>query len=255
MIKISLIQSLVLALPVLGLTSMASANAINTPLKNIDVPVHRAMLSEDGRYFLELKSGIWNPSARLHDQVLNHDYQLKGLQKGNTLDLKTEDLEKSLQLKGELNSTVGNMSSQLSIDGWQKSIQFKPLIYIENRPTFNFKFYGNSAIQRVDVLERNTQQLKQTLVGFNAHPSQMQYIDLNFDGYFDLAFKQATLAEDATQQQYIYWMYQPKIGQFQRATHLEKLVGEPKIDAVQQQVSFGLQRFKVKNGLLHPLTD
>lgn len=251
-----LIQSLVVALPVLALTSTASANDINTELKSIYVPVHRVMMSEDGRYFLELKSGIWNPSARLHDQVLNQDYQLGGLQKGNAIELKGSNAEQpDLQLKGELNSKLGNMSSQLLLDGWQKTIHFQPLIYVENRPTFNFKFYGNNLIQRVDVLQRSNQQLYQSLVGFNADASQMQYIDLNFDGYFDLALKAATVVENENEQNYLYWMYNPKTAQFQRAAALEKLQGTPYVDAVKQEVHFGTQRFKVKSGLLHAVTD
>ena len=251
-----LLGALALSISTISSAQNTTSNETLQPLKNVKVSMQRMLKSSDGRYFLELKSGIWNPSARLHDQVLNQDYQLSGLQKGNAIELKGSNAEQpDLQLKGELNSKLGSMSSQLLLDGWQKTIHFQPLIYVENRPTFNFKFYGNNLIQRVDVLQRSNQQLYQSLVGFNADASQMQYIDLNFDGYFDLALKAATLAENENDQNYLYWIYNPKTAQFQRAAALEKLQGTPYVDAVTQEVHFGTQRFKVKNGLFHAVTD
>ncbi len=249
-----LIQSLVLALPVLGLTSMTIANSNLPQINNVYVPVHRVLESAEQRYLLQVTTGVWNPQATLFDRINNSTVYFNGTQKGNNLSLYSVNQllagteTNTHKINADVNISSGNLNSQIISSSFDKNVDFQPLIKVQNRPSFSFKFYGGATIQQVSITDRSSQRVVQNLTGFNASPERMDYMDLNFDGYYDLVFVNAREAD-----RYIYWMYNPKTAQFQRAPQLEKLAGQPKIDGLTRQVSFGEQTFKVEQGLLRPL--
>ena len=249
-----LIQSLVLALPVLGLTSTAIANSNLAQINNVYVPVHRVLESAEQRYLLQVTTGIWNPQATLYDRLNNTTVYFNGAQKGNNLSLySVSQLVGGVEtdthkINANLNLTTANLNTEIITNSAEKNALFQPLVKVPNRPSFTFKFYGGVTIQEVEVTSRSSQQVVQRLSGFNASPERMDYIDLNFDGYYDLMFVNAREAD-----RYIYWMYNPKTAQFQRAPQLEQFAGQAKVDGLKREVHFGEQRFKVENGLLKPL--
>lgn len=121
-----------------------------------------------------------------------------------------------------------------------------------------FKFYGRNdasmqqrVIEQVAVIDKKTQNVLQTLTGFQAAGSAVDYKDINFDGYYDVVLQDATQAQDPEQQRYIYWMYNPKTQQYQRSTPMEKILGAPSLNGVKQQIRFGSDRvYQVEAGLL-----
>ena len=249
-----LIQSLVLALPVLGLTSVATANNTLPQINNVYVPVHRVLESSEQRYLMQVTTGVWNPQATLFDRINNTMVYFNGTQTGNNLSLYSVNQllagkeTHTHKINADLNINTGNLTSQITSNSFDKKVNFQPLIQLQNRPSFSFKFYGGATIQQVSVTDRNSQRVVQNLTGFNASPERMDYMDLNFDGYYDLVFVNAREVNH-----YIYWMYNPKTAQFQRAPQLEKMSGQPKIDGLTRHVYFGEQGFKVEEGLLRPL--
>lgn len=48
---------------------------------NVRVSMQRMLRSDDGRYFLDLYAGIWNPHGKFHDLNEQKAIAFKGLQK------------------------------------------------------------------------------------------------------------------------------------------------------------------------------
>lgn len=249
-----LIKTLALALPIFGLTSFATANSLPA-INNIYVPVHRVLESAEQRYILQVTTGVWNPKATLLDRISQQKTYFNGSQKGNTLSLYSVDQlpngkeTATHKITANLHLASGDLKSEIISNTDHKIVNFQPLVKIKNRPSFHFKFYGGATIQAVTVTDAKTQQIVQRLTGFHASPERMDYMDINFDGYYDLVFVNAAKVD-----QNIYWMYNPKTAQFQRAAQLEKLAGQIQLDGIKQQVSFGSQHFKVEQGILIPFT-
>jgi len=242
--------------------------------------------SEDGRYVLELTAGIWNPEARLIDTRTQQSWNFQGSQKGNQLILNAVTAPDAIhdqvlaltdpnerhrlnlgasryQLEGLLNVDRGSLQATLKdLDqNTQTAIRFVPLVKVENKPTFIFKFYGavdaisnSKRIEAIDVIDKKTGKRLDRLVGFTAQGAWVEYKDINYDGHFDLVLLNSDLASDPQQQRYIYWMYNPKTNKYQRSPQLEKITGYPILIADQQQLEFGNGvRYQIEDGKLKRL--
>ncbi|TCB51826.1 hypothetical protein E0H80_03455 [Acinetobacter sp. ANC 4779] len=264
---------LLLCMAAFAFSSLSAAEtALNTPeykpLNNVRVSMQRMLRSSEGRYFLSLYAGIWNPHATLYDLVETQTINLKGLQKGDQLNLKSVDADSEnitnrvYQLSGMLNANSGDLKAIFveSEDALGKSIQFEPAIKVSDKPNFIFKFYGledinqpyGSVLKRVDIVNKNNNNIAQTLTGFSAFPKSLGYMDVNFDGYYDLVLSDISGERTIQEKRYIYWIFNPKTQQFQRSPQLEKIVGFPKLHGEKQQIDFGDgQLYQVKNGLLN----
>ncbi|ALH94324.1 XAC2610-related protein [Acinetobacter equi] len=223
------------------------------PLSSVNVQVQRALMTQSGAYLLQLGSGYWNPKGTLYDVKHHQITSLMGLQKGDQITMtggSTTDRESvadAIQLQGALDVETGIYRATLMdrLQGFKQELIFSPLVKVSNRPTFLLKFYGNEnkesgdkIIQKIEVIDRKTKQPYQSLAGFSAYSSQVQYVDLNFDGYFDLVLKDTSsiLGEGDRS---IYWMYNPETKKFQRSPQLETLGGTPIVNIEKHQVSFG----------------
>ena len=244
---------------------------INTELKpftDVRVSMQRMLKSSEGRYFLSLYAGIAKPHATLTDLMDNTTIELKGTQKGDQLYLKSFStnsdgtLNSNDQLAGMLNANTGVFNASLSnqSNAVDQPIQFEPAFKVSNKPLFIFKFYGQNdaaspyakSLKRVDVLNKNNNKVVQHLTGFSAYPNSIGYMDINFDGYYDLILSDVAQGRTVNEKRYIYWMYNPKTQQFQRSPQLEKIVGFPNLHGEKQQVDFGNgQIYQVKDGLLN----
>ncbi len=72
--------------------------------------------------------------------------------------------------------------------------------------------------------------------------------------FSDLVWLNADRVVDRQEQQYIYWMYNPKTNQYQRSPQLEKITDYPKLIADKQQLEFGHgQLDQIENGILKRL--
>lgn len=260
-----------LAVTVLSFSSINHAETEGTsknliPLNDVRVSMLRMLRSTEGRYFLSLYAGIWNPHAVMTDLVENKNIAFKGLQKANQLTLKSVNSEKDsvptgeYQLIGNLNVNTGYFQTVLTEGSKNigKNIQFEPAIKVSDKPAFVFKFYGVSAVnygaalQRVDVINKNNNQTIQTLTGFSAYPKSVGYMDINFDGYYDVILSDISQGKTVEEKRYIYWMYNPKTGQFQRSPQLDQIVGFPNLHGEKQQIDFGNGVvYQLKNGLLN----
>jgi len=87
---------LILCIAALTFSSLSTAETVLNapeykPLNNVRVSMQRMLRSSEGRYFLSLYAGIWNPHATLYDLIEDQTINLKGLQKGDQLNLKSVD--------------------------------------------------------------------------------------------------------------------------------------------------------------------
>ena len=240
-----------------------------TQLSNVRISMQRMLQSTDNQYFLSLFAGVNNPRGTLTVLQNNQQIQFKGSQKGNDLVLNADlsnqaNIEVIKQMTGTLDANSGVFKSKVLVDQDLQNIQFEPVFKVENKPLFTFKFYGVKAdtqareqlLTRVDVINKTTKKVAQTLTGFSAFPNSIGYMDINFDGHYDVIFSDLSQDRKLEDKRFIYWMYNPKTQQFQRSPQLEKVVGFPNLHGEKQQIDFGNgQLFQVKNGLLNQITS
>lgn len=234
------------------------------PFNNVRINMQRMLGSTDGQYFLDLHAGVWNPRATLTLVNVDRAIEFEGLQKGDQLTLSSTATDRSAageyQLNGRLNALSGDFNAKLRQRGQVEvpNNVFEPAIKAKDKPALVFKFYGRNdattqqrVIEQVEVIDKISQQVRQTLSGFQAAGSAVDYKDINFDGYYDLVLQDAVQAQDPEQQRFIYWMYNPKTQQYQRATVMENILGAPSLNGVKQQIRFGQDRvYQVEAGLL-----
>lgn len=245
-----------------------TATPANQLLSNVEVKVTRALKTPSGSYLLQMGSGYWKPNATLYDIQQKQIYDLYGIQKGNQVAFSSSTNRDvttgNISLNGVLNVETGVYSSTLldQSAGFKQELIFSPLVNIPNRPTFNFKFYGTidpvtqeKIIHQIQVIDRKTQKNYQTLNGFSASVTDIQYIDLNLDGYFDLVLQDtSSLLGDGEQS--IYWMYNPTTKKFQRSPQLEKLGGMPKMNIATREITFSHgDVYLIKNGQFYKIKE
>ena len=237
------------------------------PLNGVRVSMQRMLTSGEGRYFMSLYAGITHPHATLIDLMANNRMNLRGDQKGDQIQMTApaDALSRTgYEFNGVLNANSGVMKGTLQNkqDATSKTLQFEPAFKVANKPVFIFKFYGMAdstqstqrVMKRVDVLNKNTGKVVQSLTGFSGFSNSIGYMDINFDGYYDVILSDVSQGRDVTDKRYIYWMYNPKTNQFQRSSQLEKIVGFPELHGEKQQIDFGNgQVYQVTNGLLNRL--
>lgn len=250
-------------------TTAISANPLK-PLTNVRISMQRMLKSSEGRYFLSLYAGIAKPHAVLTDLIEKKNINFKGTQKADQIVMDavhdgTSDDFIPMQLNGSLNVNSGIFKSNLVNvqEQTSSSIQFEPAFKVVNKPLFTFKFYGVKAdtptqeqlLTRVDVINKTNNTVAQTLTGFSAYPNSIGYMDINFDGYYDVILSDLSQDRKVQDRRYIYWMYNPKTNQYQRSPQMEKIVGLPKLHGETKQIDFGEgQVYQVDNkGLLHPV--
>jgi hypothetical protein len=242
---------------------MASASEQLKPLTNVRVSMQRMLNSTEGRYFLDLYAGVWNPKATLYDGLNQTEIEFKGSQKGDSLELKSmviPDSHQSAELKGQLNANSGVLDAVLVNADGTKNVRFEPAFKAVDKPLLNFKFYGlenanqryGKSLKRIDVLNKSSGQLIQSLSGFTAFANSIGYMDVNFDGYYDVVLSDISDAKKVEDKRFVYWMFNPKTKQFQRSAQLDALVGFPRLHGNKQQIDFGGgQLYQVKAGLMY----
>lgn len=248
-------------------STSVQANTSLKPLSGVRVSMQRMLKSGEGRYYMNLYAGIAHPHGVLTDLMNSTTIDFKGTQKGDQLDLKSLASEADnttvgkYQLTGVLNANSGLFKATLLEAGKTagQSIQFEPAFKVVNKPVFIFKFYGQDdanspfgkTLKRVDVLNKNNNTVVQSLTGFTGYPNSVGYMDINFDGYYDVIVSDLSQGRTVEDKRYIYWMYNPKTQQFQRSPQLEKIAGFPNLHGEKQQIDFGNgQVYQVENGLL-----
>lgn len=260
-------------IPTSASTALSSTNTTAQitykALTGVKTNMQRMMRSQDGQYFLHLHAGVWNPTAQLSFLNVEREIHFDGLQKGNQLNLNSlasdigNETAGEYLLSGMLNADQGDFKARLKQRGQGEAanVIFEPAFKVVDKPTFVFKYYANAQssqnnIERIDVLDKKTQKVVQRLTGFSANNKQVNYIDVNFDGYYDLVLKDGNIASDPNEQRYIYWMYNPKTQRYQRSAVMEKLTGYTRLNGAKQQVDFGGGRvYQVTNGLLNAVKD
>lgn len=247
---------------ILSCTQVQAAEETKADLKqfsDVRVSMQRMLRSTEGRYFLDLYAGVWNPRGTLYDFVEKKYVSFKGSQKGDQLSLQAVDNKNYSALTGTLNANTGVFKSTLNKNSEDRSVTFEPAFKAKDRPTFVIKFYGlenskqpyGKALKRVDMINKTTGKVTQTLTGFTAYANSIGYLDVNFDGYFDVVLSDTSQGRKIDDKRFIYWMYNPKTKKFQRSAQLERIVGFPNLKGEKQQIDFADgQLFQVENGLL-----
>lgn len=267
-LKISICVSLFIPLLSLAATPQIEQEQLK-PLSDVRISMQRMLKSTDGRYFLDLYAGIWNPHGTLIDLQNPKRISLKGTQKGDQLNLQSiavqadPSVNGSYQLTGLLNVNTGAFKATLAEQGASgTNLQFEPAFKAADKPVLMFKFYGlqgpdqpyGRSLKRVDVINKNNGQVMQSLEGFSAFGNSIGFLDVNFDGYYDVVLSDTSEDQKIEDKRFVYWMYNSKTQKFQRAPQLEKIAGFPTLKGELQQIDFGQgQIYKVDQGLLYPV--
>ncbi|WP_374665890.1 hypothetical protein [Acinetobacter sp.] len=275
MIKKTLLCLAVFTFSTISFAESPPVPAENTQLKSIGsvrVSMQRMLRSTDGRYFLDLYAGIWNPHGVLKDLAENKSIAFKGSQKGDQLKLKSVSVDSmdgaaaTYELSGKLDANTGLMTAELlSSDSDDKAaIHFEPAFKAVDKPVIVFKFYGaegegqpyGKALKRVDIVNKSNNMVMQSLSGFTAYAGSIGFLDINFDGYYDVVLADVSANRKVEDKRFIYWMYNPKTKLFQRSSQLENITGFPALHGDRQQIDFGNgQRYQVTNGLLNKIAE
>ncbi|GEM_PF-729239 len=267
-IKSILFLSIFISLPSFAETTPNSTENLVT-LKDVRISMQRMLKSTDGAYFLDLYAGIWNPHGTLSNLQEQTRTMFKGSQKGDLISLQSTDQAEAnpYTLTGNLNANSGQFKAELSDlknPNTKRAVTFEPAFKAVDKPLLVFKFYGlegadqpyGRTLKRVDVINKNNGQVIQKLEGFNAFGNSIGFLDVNFDGFYDVVLSDTSEARKIEDKRFIYWMYNPQLKAFQRSPQLEKIVGFPTLKGESQKIDFGVGgQYRVDQGLLYPLND
>ena len=220
-------------------TSKSTITKPVKPITDVITYAERDWRSDDGKFLLTIYSGVWNPHGTLFYLNKDDGISVEGFQKGLNITLKSYDPEVGLEAPPEYaidgtlnlrsNTLVGAVTHYPEGKATIKKTTFTPAIPIKTYPQFSFKYYGidndlwyRSTITRVDVIDKDTKKVVQTLSGFEASAYSTRYVDMNYDGYFDLVLN---AAEGDHSEKYIYWLYDPQSKKFVRNKTLEAVLG------------------------------
>ncbi|WP_066568923.1 hypothetical protein [Snodgrassella sp. CFCC 13594] len=223
------------------------------------VNVWRDWRSEDGQYFLTLRTGVWDPNGNLFFLKHKNSRGIEGYQKGKNLALASFNPEFGLnappeyRLSGSLDVQTNTFNASIEDVGAQtkQDILFSPAILVRNRPLLRFVFYGfqdkdwhQNYITQIDVIDQKTNRTIQQLKGFTAQGYMVDYMDVNYDGYFDLVMHMGTKVGDP---QYRYYLYQPSTRQFEQNKQFSLMSGYPTRYPHKQQIHFQEGLFRIEN--------
>ncbi|KAF7276617.1 hypothetical protein GWI33_010025, partial [Rhynchophorus ferrugineus] len=196
--------------------------------------VWRDWISDDGLFFLELRTGVWNPNGTLFYLTKRGGVSVEGFQKGKDIKLKSYDAEIGLEapseylIQGTLDTTLNQFLATIinTQQSSKRQTTFYPAMQTTiPQPQFYFKYYGiedpewhKSYITQVDVIEKSTRKVYQTLTGFTAQSYAVQYLDLNYDGYFDLKLN---IGKEVSDNKTLVFLYHPESKKFIRDAFFE----------------------------------
>lgn len=224
-------------------TTSNNSSAIK-PITDVTTNVQRDWLSDDGQFLLTLYTGVWDPHGTLFYLKKRGGVSVEGFQKGLDITLKSYNPEVGLKappeyaIAGTLNLRNNTMIGSVTYYPENKAktstrkTTFTPAIHIQGAyPQFVFKYYGFEdpnwhrwTISKVEVINKDTKALVQTLTGFKAQAYSTNYADMNYDGYLDLVLQ---VGKDIEDNNYVYWLYEPKTKKFVRDKTLEAISGYP----------------------------
>ena len=212
-------------------------------ITDVTTYVQRDWRSDDGQFFLTLYSGVWNPHGTLFFLKKRGGLSVEGFQKGLNISLASFDPEIGLEAPPEYavtgvlnlrsNTLTGSVTHYPEGTATVRKTTFTPAIPIKEKtyPQYTFKYYGfedpnqyRATITRVEVINKDTKAVVQTLTGFKAQSYSVTYADMNYDGYFDIVLD---VGEDVMDEKYIYWLYEPQSKKFVRNKTLEAISGYP----------------------------
>lgn len=272
--KLSFVCYLLAILPICGLaqrTTDIEQKKTNSDaelvLDNVRVSMQRLLRSTDNEYFLSLYMDVLHPNATLTSFKDNVTIQLKGEQKDDQVLFKAEqpsdDSNAIQELKGQLNYKTNVFKSTLvNHAGVIRIKKFEPAFKVKNMSDVSFNFYGISKanhpfkrfMTRIEVFDKANQKSMQILEGFQAFPNSIGYMDVNFDGYYDVVLSDLSEDKRLQDRRFIYWIYDSVQQKFNRAEHYEQIVGFPLLHGDKQHIDFSNgQVYVIVEGILKPV--
>lgn len=246
------------------LSLLFSLNAAALEKLNVQLWAERDLISKDDKYILQLHSGTWRSGAILYWVGTSESINFDGTQKGLSFILnsfvpgagiKQPEYKITGQLAPHLNhfeAELHHLPSKII-----EKATFGPLFWKPDFPQHYIEFWGEPQpynrvqIQEIRVIERTSDQLLQRITVAHTNDIYVEglaahYVDLNFDGYFDLAMQ---IGGDFEAGGYRYWLYNPKNRQFEFSEELSKLTRYPSRDIIRREIQFleGRYRFETAN--------
>lgn len=226
---------------IFGVALLGNASAAEpVPSDELRLQVKRHLVSRDRNIWLDIYTGTWKSHGLMQIRDERFVTSFEGFQRGTKLDLKSYDAERGLEapplfsIEGDLDVMKATMTAKITDNrsGVVRNVTLVPPFPIKDRPTFTFKFLGyhDAAAYRwhvtqIQVIDKNTKQVVQTLSGFDAMPLASYYEDINFDGYFDLRMSANSWNESIANENYLYWLYDPSTKRFKRSAQYEAQPG------------------------------
>ncbi|MEB3767173.1 hypothetical protein [Acinetobacter sp. MD2] len=229
---------------------------------NLSTWVWRDWISEDGSLFLTLRTGVWNPNGTLFYLDRRGGVSLEGFQKGLNIQLKSFDAEKGLEappeykITGTLNREQNTFNASIIHypDETERQMLFKPAIATsKTQPVFKLKYYGfedpewhNKKITQVTIINPKNQTI-QRLTGFEAQAYSVEYLDLNYDGYFDILLDVSKQVGNG-EQRYLAFTYNPETEKFEKYDFINNTLGDLTRYPQKKQLHLEQGLFEMQNG-------
>lgn len=257
----------------MAMASVGHASAAELiPIEGMALQVKRHLISQDGNITLDIYTGTWKSHGLMQIRDQRFVTSFEGYQRGTKLDLKSFDAERGLDapplfnIEGDLDVMKATMTAKITDNrsGLVRNVKLVPPFPIKDRPAFTFKFLGyedpvehRSHVTQIQVFDKNTKKVVQTLSGFDAMPLVAAYYeDVNFDGYFDLRMSANAWGESLSEEKYLYWLYDPTTKRFKRSAQFEAQPGFLDTSFWCKELRFhGPNDFNYINGKMVPATD
>lgn len=234
---------------------------------NVQLWAERDLISKDDKYILQLHTGAWRSGGMLYWVGTSNSINFDGKQKGLSFTLNSfmpgEGVKPSeYKITGKLIPHLNRFDAELHHlpSNIVEETTFGSLFWQPDFPQHVIEFWGEPqpynqvSVKEIRVLERESRKLLQTLdvshtstiytEGLAAH-----YVDLNFDGYFDLAMQ---VGGDFEPGGYRYWLYDPQTRQFEFSQAMSRLTRYPTRDIGSQTLRFLEGIYRPKGMTIQP---
>lgn len=220
---------------------------------NVQLWAERDLVSNNDKYILNLHTGDWQSGGILYWIGTTNSLHFRGNQKGLDFTLSSFEPgggEKPSEYKivGKLTPHLNRFEAELHHLPSQnvEKVTFGSLFWQPDRPQHLIEFWGEQQpynrvkIDEIRILERESRKLQQTIEVSHKNDIYQEglaarYVDLNFDGYFDIAMQ---VGGDFEAGGYRYWLYNASTQKYELSEELSKLTRYPSRDIILRELRF-----------------